>query len=541
MVDAKFSIEELVFEFGVSLDAARDWQLDKVRPPANVIQCLSAMASLEKNSSAAKGMTSSFTTTAKNPSIQSRSIIAAGAEKIGVSLSDKFGGKGSDLSNTIDPITIPVKGNSIVAGVLTDREEMDMLMQSQFNFISLFSGAMGLDLGIEEAGGNLIFANEIDKGAVATIRHNRPEVPVFDGSIKDLAAEHVFEKTGLKKGELSLLCGGPPCQSFSVYGNRAGSHDPRGQLVFEFVRMVGELMPKCFLMENVRGLHSMPLVPQSAVSHTPDYEPWMGKNGSLMETIVRELRVFGYQVDVFLVNSVNYGAPQIRERMFIMGNRIGVANEVLHPTHSNRSEDGLPKFKTLRDAIGEHFLDKIPELMNFSARKIHYLGMVPPGGNWRSLPIDIQKESMGKSWYLKGGRSATWRRLSWDFPSPTVVTMPNHASTSMCHPDLVRALTVGECAAIQEFPSDWVFLGTTAEKYRQIGNAVPVRLGRVAGQAIARMLDAETSVNPSIIGQNCEVNVVHLRPHVRTKRYWYKGEALAGNHSYYETPLPLFG
>lgn len=413
-------------------------------------------------------------------------------------------------------------------------------MADRFRFASLFSGAMGLDLGVEEAGGDLVFANEIDAGAVATIRHNRPDVPVFDGSVADVNLALFQSSTGIAKGELDLLCGGPPCQSFSVYGNRSGAMDPRGQLVFEFVRLVGELMPRCFLMENVRGLHSMPLVPKAHSDMVEGFEPWMETKGSLMQVLVRDLRSFGYEVDVFLVNSVNYGAPQIRERMLFVGNRLGVSNAVLAPTHSNRPQDRLPDFQTLRDVIGGHFVDPIPELMNFSPRKLKYLEMVPAGGNWRSLPVDVQKESMGKSWYLKGGRSATWRRLSWDFPSPTVVTMPNHASTSMCHPDKLRALTVGECAAIQEFPRDWEFLGTTAQKYRQIGNAVPVRLGKVAGEAIRAMLtDRQKHANPTPTLQS-EVNVVHLRPHVRTKRYWHNGEALAGDHSYYDDTLPLF-
>jgi DNA (cytosine-5)-methyltransferase 1 len=399
---------------------------------------------------------------------------------------------------------------------------------------------MGLDLGIERAGGHLVLANEIDKGAVATIRHNRPEVPVIAESVENMTAASFYHATGIRPGELDLLCGGPPCQSFSVYGNRAGAHDPRGQMVFEFVRMVGELMPRCFLMENVRGLHSMPLVPMKAAKSAASFEPWMQKSGTLMLELVRALRALGYEVDVFLVNSVNYGAPQIRERMLIMGNRLNIRNTVLSPTHSNRPQDALPSFSTLRDAIGDGFKDHNPEIMNFSARKLHYLAMVPPGGNWRSLPVEIQKESMGKSWYLKGGRSATWRRLSWDFPSPTVVTMPNHASTSMCHPDEVRALTVGECAAIQEFPDDWKFLGTTAEKYRQIGNAVPVRLGLVAGQAIAKMLISREQNKKISNLSDDEVNVIHLRPHVRTKRYWHNGEALAGDHSYYNESLPLF-
>lgn len=414
-------------------------------------------------------------------------------------------------------------------------------MADGFRFASLFSGAMGMDLGLEAAGGELVLANEIDKGAVATIRHNRPHVPIIDSPVENLTAAGFSAATGMKPGELDLLCGGPPCQSFSVYGNRSGSLDPRGQLVFEFVRMVGALMPRCFLMENVRGLHSMPLVPQKASHRVHDFEPWMAGNGTLMRDLVRSLRTFGYEVDIFLVNSVNYGAPQIRERMFIMGNRLGVSNQVMIPTHSNRPQDRLPAFQTLRDAIGDDFEDHIPELMNFSPRKLGYLSMVPPGGNWRSLPVDVQKESMGKSWYLKGGRSATWRRLSWDFPSPTVVTMPNHASTSMCHPDEVRALTVGECAAIQEFPRDWVFLGTTAEKYRQIGNAVPIRLGLVAGQAIGAVLAGKADAPTRRIATADDgVNVIHLRPHVRTKRYWHNGEALAGDHCYYEGALPLF-
>ncbi len=117
--------------------------------------------------------------------------------------------------------------------------------------------------------------------------------------------------------------------------------------------------------------------------------------------------------------------------------------------------------------------------------------MVPPGGNWRSLTEEMQKESMGKSWYLKGGRSAYWRKLSFGFPSPTVVTMPNHAGTSMCHPSELRAISVGEAAAIQEFPKEWIFQGTTTAKFRQIGNAVPVRLGQVAGSVIMEFIKGD--------------------------------------------------
>ncbi|WP_338468001.1 DNA cytosine methyltransferase [Novosphingobium sp. ZN18A2] len=417
-------------------------------------------------------------------------------------------------------------------------------MSTKFTFASLFSGAMGLDLGLEEAGGACVFANEIDKGAIATMRLNRPEMPIFDDSIENLTQRKFTEMSGIAAGELDLLAGGPPCQSFSVYGNREGTLDPRGQMVFEYLRMVRELKPKTFLMENVRGLHSMPLVPKKRTNDVNDFEIWMSEKGSLLQELLKGFTQAGYQAQAFLVNSANYGAPQIRERLMILGNRLGGQASMPKPTHSNRPEDRLPPFTSLRDVIGKDFCDPCPELMNFSARKLRYLSMVPPGGNWRSLPVDIQKESMGKSWYLKGGRSATWRRLSWDFPSPTVVTMPNHASTSMCHPDDLRALTVGECAAIQEFPSDWKFAGTTAEKYRQIGNAVPVRLGKVAGDAIAKLLCDTEAQAPTDFGIPSEAHnapdVIHIRPHIRTKRYWHKGEALAGNHSYYDDDLRLF-
>ena len=108
-------------------------------------------------------------------------------------------------------------------------------------------------------------------------------------------------------------------------------------------------------------------------------------------------------------------------------------------------------------------------VLDFSPRKKKYLAMVPPGGNWRSLPVAIQKESMGKAWHAKGGRSGWWRRLNFDLPSPTLVTMPNHAGTALCHPTLLRALTLKEYALIQEFPEGWEFCGTPAEQYAQVG------------------------------------------------------------------------
>ena len=279
----------------------------------------------------------------------------------------------------------------------------------------------------------------------------------------------------------------------------------------------------------------MPVVPKNRrpdeidLSNSEQYN-----HGSLLRLLVHRFAEIGYRVDCYVVNAVNYGAPQIRERLICIGNRFGLSSNFPLPEYSNRPEDGLPPFKTLGDAIGEGFVDPCPEVMNFSPRKLKYLAMIPPGGNWRSLPVEIQKESMGKSWYLKGGRSAYWRKLSFAFPCPTVVTMPNHAGTSMCHPTELRAISVGEAAAIQEFPYGWGFSGNTTAKFRLIGNAVPTRLGKVAGEFVKDLLQRIKVGERNEINPYEEHRVIHLRPHVRTRTFWKNGQSFAGDVSYYE-------
>jgi DNA (cytosine-5)-methyltransferase 1 len=403
-------------------------------------------------------------------------------------------------------------------------------------YISLFSGGMGLDIGLEMAGFETAVCVENDKEAVKTIRHNKKDLPVFDYSIENVTGDELLEASNIKRNEVPLVVGGPPCQAFSVFGNRLGIKDARGQLVFEFIRIVKETRPATFLMENVRGILSMSIAPnKKGLKEDESIPKSYFEKGSLMRQIFSEFNQLGYHVDCFVVNSANYGAPQIRERVLLIGNRYGYKTSFPAPQYSNRPEDNLPPFRTLGDAIDPEkgFVDPDPSVMNFSERKLKYLSMVPEGGNWRSLPEEIQKESMGKSWYLKGGRSAYWRKLSYNFPSPTVVTMPNHAGTSMCHPKELRAISVGEAAAIQEFPSTWEFQGTTSAKFRQVGNAVPTRLGQIAGIVIRQVLDQiEKSGNSSTF--HCGHTIEHIRPHVRTRTFWKNGESFAGDTSYYD-------
>lgn len=398
--------------------------------------------------------------------------------------------------------------------------------------VSLFTGAMGLDLGLEAAGFETSVCVENDSLAVETIRLNRPRLPVIEESIVQMTGERLIEVGELGDDPVLLVAGGPPCQAFSMFGNREGIYDSRGRLVFEFIRIVSELQPHVFVMENVRGLLSMSLVPKSKKGELDNAPPGYFEKGSLLKRVFSGFADIGYRVDCFVVNAVNYGAPQNRERLILIGNRHDLLSCFPGPRYSNRPEDGLPPFKTLGEVIGDGFEDPCPEVLDFSPRKLRYVSMVPQGGNWRSLPEEIQEESMGKSYRLKGGRSAYWRRLSFDFPSPTVVTMPNHAGTSMCHPTEDRAISVGEAAAIQGFPRDWKFAGSTGDKFRQVGNAVPTKLGQVAGEEVQALLkriargEEETNRPP----QN---RIVHLRPHIRIMTYWRDGKTYV-NTSYYE-------
>lgn len=296
-----------------------------------------------------------------------------------------------------------VRGASIGQNIKRARQRSNMPLKNQepIPFISLFSGAMGLDIGLEQAGFEAKIAVEINSDAVDTIRKNRPNLPVIAESVVGVTGEDLLKESGLVQGEVPLMVGGPPCQAFSVIGKRRGLGDSRGRMVYEFIRLVDEVSPKAFVMENVRGILSMSLKSKNDESATDEER----ENGSLVRDVIQKFEEIGYRVDCFVVNAVNYGAPQLRERVLLIGNRIGAIAEFPVPTHSNRVEDNLPPFATLGEAIGGDFDDPDPSLLNFSPRKLRYLSMVPEGGNWRSLPEEVQKESMGKSWYLKGGRN----------------------------------------------------------------------------------------------------------------------------------------
>lgn len=419
------------------------------------------------------------------------------------------------------------------------RKELLRVGIERYTVLSLFSGGMGLDLGLEQTGRfKPLACVEMVPAFCETIRTNRDagrisnrDLKVYEGDVRDLDASQVMAELGLKPGELDLLTGGPPCQSFSTTGKRGTVQDPRGTLLWHYLRFVEALQPKMFVMENVRGLMS------AALRHRPIKDrPEKGgppleedeQPGSVIRLFIKDLHD-SYRLDCFEVNAVNYGAPQLRERAIFIGNRFNRLVEFPEPTHGQ--DDGKPAtwfdgprlgpFRTLGDAL-EGLNDPDPVVMDFSPRKKRFLSMVPPGGNWRSLPEDIARESMGKAFLAKGGRSGWWRRLSLDLPAPTIVTMPNHAGTALCHPTETRALTLRECARVQEFADDWEFCGKTVERYTQVGNAVPVRLGRICGEVASEQLDAIYREGLRIAeGDFPLCRVIYVKSHIRT-RQWFK-------------------
>jgi DNA (cytosine-5)-methyltransferase 1 len=409
-----------------------------------------------------------------------------------------------------------------------------------FTVLSLFSGGMGLDIGLEKTSQfKLLACVEKIPAFCETISRNRDagrlgnrDLKVYERDIAELQTEHVMRDLRLEPGQLDLLIGGPPCQTFSTTGKRATVQDPRGTLLWQFLRFVQVLQPKLFLMENVRGLMSAALRHRPIKDRPekggpplePDEEP-----GSVIQRFLLDLR-YSYRIDCFEVNAVNYGAPQLRERAIFIGNRFNRLVEFPAPTHGeNKKEEPtlfgddeqLRPYRTLREALNG-LVETDPVIMDFSPRKKRYLSMVPEGSNWRSLPPEIAKESMGKAYVAKGGRSGWWRRLTFDLPCPTIVTMPNHAGTALCHPLETRALTLRECARVQEFPDDWSFCGTTQQQYTQIGNAVPVRLGGVCGTVLAQALDEiyGTSQNRQP-GEHPTCRIIYVKSHIRT-RQWFK-------------------
>ena len=385
--------------------------------------------------------------------------------------------------------------------------------------ISLFTGAFGLDLGLEKAGFHTVSVVEKDRDAAKTIAINRPylqESAVSREVEKVIAQELLLEggkvlKLGraLQPGEVDLITGGPPCQPFSTAGKRASVMDSRGSLFMDFIRIVNEIQPRFFVMENVKGLLSAPIQHRPHNMRGNDYPPLskLEMRGAALQMVLCEFKTLGYSVVYNLLEAADYGVPQNRQRVIFIGSRDSEPITFPVATHSKDGKN-LPKWRTLKDAL-TNLSDSQPQFSKYSESRLKYLKFLKEGQNWRYLPEDLKKEAMGGAYNSGGGKVGFYRRLSWNKPSPTVTTSPYQKATDMCHPVELRPLSVRECARIQTFPDDWIFHGSVSSKYKQIGNAVPVQLAFTIGDYLYKLISCKIKAFRSNIESGIKVSAVN--------------------------------
>jgi DNA (cytosine-5)-methyltransferase 1 len=403
--------------------------------------------------------------------------------------------------------------------------------------ISLFSGAMGLDLGLEQAGIQTSLAVEIDEVCCATMRKNRPKLDVWEIDATKLDGKALLTRLGNPK-EVFLMVGGPPCQSFCSGGKRAGLSDPRGNLIYVYLKLLQEIRPHYFVLENVANIIT------AALRHRPiDQRPgrqWnlsiysrnkpKGDNsarpmspdelsGSAIRQIIADVSEVGYHLSFSIVDSADYGAPQHRLRFIMFGARDTKAPLAPIPTHADDSVDRLP-VRTARDAIYDLKENPGPH-SKYTPEVARFFELIPPGGNWRHLPKDLQRDALGAaSMAAGGGKTGFYRRLAWDAPSPTITGRANRKGSALCHPEAVRPLSVRECARLQGFPDAWDFLGSMNRQYLQVGNAVPTQLGAAIGQALCAALDGgkKPEQNSFDLEQALILSLRRLRSSARNKK-----------------------
>jgi DNA (cytosine-5)-methyltransferase 1 len=368
--------------------------------------------------------------------------------------------------------------------------------------VSLFSGAGGLDIGLEQAGFETAVCVEIDKNCRETLRYNRPEWSLIEdtkdgsrvpGDIRDVSVDEILKAGNLKKGEAALVVGGAPCQPFSNIGKKLGEDCPKnGDLFLEFVRVIEGVLPKGFIFENVSGITQK-------------------KHYQVLEYMKDQFKGLGYSISAVVLNSANYNVPQKRERFIILGIRGSMApafplpsnfkNKIELKKFSDNFEDKLPlKFKKWT-SIKKAF-SKIPKsykkrndyaVMNISPEVKERMTYIGPNENFKVVP----KKLLPNCW--KSGKhqgADTFGRLDYNDVSVTIRTAAyNPSKGKYIHPIEDRGLDTLELAAIQTFPSDWSFKVKGREKVTlvsggmQIGNAVPCEFARFLGEAMKRQID----------------------------------------------------
>jgi DNA (cytosine-5)-methyltransferase 1 len=323
------------------------------------------------------------------------------------------------------------------------------------NFIEVCSGAGGLSSGFINNGFSPIFLNEIDKTCCETLKLNHPNTLIIQDSMENIDLQKYINIS------IDVLMGGVPCQSFSHAGKRLGLEDERGNLILSFIKMIIKLKPKIFLIENVKGLKSH-------------------NRGHTFEFILNTINDTNmYKTKWKILNSNDYNVPQKRERMIIIGVRNDINKEYKYPIPS-----------LYKPVLNDVLLDcPISDGNIYNDYKKKIMDLIPEGGCWVDLPIDLQKEYMKGSYNSGGGKRGICRRLSMNKPSLTLLTTPSQKQTERCHPLETRPLQILEYSRIQTFPDNYKFAGSLSKKYKQIGNAVPVNMANALAKSIKEFLD----------------------------------------------------
>ena len=335
-------------------------------------------------------------------------------------------------------------------------------MKQSFKTIELFAGAGGLALGVEKAGFDTIALIEIDKDAADTLKFNRPNWNVINDDIANISDKDLLKLFNLKCGELDMLSGGSPCQSFSYAGKRLGLDDARGTLFYHYALFLKKLQPKTFFFFFFKGL----------LTHD---------KGKTYKTICSVFEECGYIIDKKVLNAWDYGNAQKRERLITVGVRKDLSDKI---------KINFPKPHEYKPVLKDVLTD-VPKSkgIQYSEYKRKIFELVPPGGYWRDIPEEIAKEYMKSCWNMEGGRTGILRRMSMNEPSLAVLTSPTQKQTERCHPFEARPFTVRENARIQSFPDEWQFCGNVGSQYRQVGNAVPVNLAYDIAREIYKGLE----------------------------------------------------
>lgn len=321
-------------------------------------------------------------------------------------------------------------------------------------FIEVCSGAGGLSKGFIDSGFKPLLLNDTDKYCVETLKMNHPEANIIKGSMVDLDLEKYKDK------KIDVLMGGVPCQSFSQAGKREGIKDDRGKLILHFIKMINILTPNVFIIENVQGL----------VTHD---------KGNTLQMIINEINKIGkYIINYKVLNANDYSVPQNRKRLIIVGINSSIKKKFNFPQPH--------KYKPVLKDV----LENCPESPGIVYKKEKYdiMKLVPEGGCWVDIPDDIARQYMGNSYDSGGGKRGILKRLDMKKPSLTLLTTPSQKQTERCHPIETRPLQTLEYARIQTFPDNYKFSGSINQIYKQIGNAVPVNLGKAIAKEVINVL-----------------------------------------------------